>query len=353
MGNAAERAFVRCPTRSPYGRREVIEWRGLLAILLLWDGWELRHNLPKLRCAPPPEGMGTRAVLAALPKERLNAGLMLFTLEKDVDGMIFEGPLGMLSNHTALLSAADPQKLQGLLPDCVRWYDKETQTFLDPCPMLSETDRTRLVHRLKCLQALTERTELRSPLRLGGGALYAAADAFLGDLHSRHDSWRERFEADDQKAVHALYIRTLAVFGSAIEGIERQEEELSIHDLKQNPLMKRLLGDPAEQKRGLSQAALFTSEPITSYFYKGAPFAVGSQRYLLTPVNADGEQEILKQLEAVIDGMASPAYHRHAAMRFLELANRLTSRSGASKKAVSLLRAWSVKHSRMAQTAGE
>jgi hypothetical protein len=36
----------------------------------------------------------------------------------------------------------------------------------------------------------------------------------------------------------------------------------------------------------------------------------------------------------------------------LELANRLTSRSGASKKAVSLLRAWSVKHSRMAETIG-
>jgi hypothetical protein len=346
-------ALLSLPYAQSVRRREVIEWRGLLAILLLWDGWELRHTLPALRCAPPPEGEGTRAVLAALPKERLNAGLTLFTLEKDVDGMIFEGTLGMLSNHTALLSAADPHKLCGLLPDCARWYDKDSQTFSDPCPLLSETDRTRLVHRLKCLQALTERAELRSPLRLGGGAIYAAADAFLGDLHSRHDFWRERFEADDQKAVHALYIRTLAVFGPAIEGLERQEEELSIHDLKQNPLMKRLLGDPGEQKRGLSQSALFTSEPITSYFYKGVPFAVGSQRYLLTPVNVEGEQEALERLEAVIDGMASTAYHRHAARRFLELANRLTSRSGASKKAVSLLRAWSVKHSRLAQQTGE
>ena len=46
--------------------------------------------------------------------------------------------------------------------------------------------------------------------------------------------------------------------------------------------------------------------------------------------------------------MASPAYHSQAARRFLGLANRLTSRPGASKKAVSLLRAWSVKHSRLA-----
>ena len=332
--------------------KEVTEWRGLMAVLLLWDGWELRHSLPELRCAPPQEGAGTRAVLAALKKERLNAGLTLFTIEKDVDGMLFEGPLGLLSPQTALLCAADPQKLYGLLPDCARWYDKDTQTFSDPCPLLNETDRARLIHRLKCLQALAERAELGSPLHLGSGALYAAAEAFLGDLQNRHDFWRERFEADDPRAAQALYIRTLAVFGPAVEGIERQEEELSIHDLKQNLLMKRLLGEPSDAKRGLTQSALFLSEPVTTYYYKGAPFAVDSQRYLLTPVNAEGEQEALTQLEAVIDALASPAYHRQAAKRFLELANRLTSRPGASKKAVSLLRAWSVKHSRMAETIG-
>ena len=82
------------------------------------------------------------------------------------------------------------------------------------------------------------------------------------------------------------------------------------------------------------------------------PFAVDSQRYLLTPVNAEGEQETLAQLEAAISALASPATHRQAAKRFLELANRLTSRPGASKKAVSLLRAWSVKHSKLAETIG-
>ncbi len=344
-------ALLSLPYAQSVRRPEVIAWRGLISMLLLWDGWEARHTLPALRCGPPPDGEGTRAVLAALPKDRLNAGLTLFTLEKDVDGMLFEGALGMLSNHTALLSAADAQKLYGLLPDCARWYNKDGKTFSDPCPLLSETDRTRLIHRLKCLQALTERAELRSPLLAGGGAIYAAAEAFLGDLQNRHDFWRERFEQGDQKAVHALYIRALAVFGPAIEGIEREEEELSLHDLKQNPLMKRLLGEPGEPRRGLSPSAFFQSDPITSYFYQGVPFAVGSQRYLLTPVNAEGEQEALDRLEAVIESMASPAYHRFAAMRFLELANRLTSRSGASKKAVSLLRAWSVKHSRMAQEA--
>ena len=330
-------------------QREVIEWRGMLAILLLWDGWELRHNLPQLRCAPPPEGAGTRAVLAALPKERLNAGLTLFTVEKDVDGVVFEGPLGLLSCETALLSAADPQKLYGLLPDCARWYDKETKSFTDPCPLLNETDKARLAHRLKCLQALAERAELFSPLRLGGGALYAAADAFLGDLQSRHDFWRERFEQNDPRAVRDLYVRTLAVFGPPLPGIERQEEELSLQDVKQNPLMSRLLGDPAAAPRGASLSAVFASEPVTTYFYHGVPFAVDSPRYLLSPVNAEGETAILNELEAALEPMASPAYHKQAAKRFLELANRLTSRSGASKQAVSLLRAWSVKHSRMAE----
>ena len=328
-------------------RPEVVRWRGLIAMLLLWDGWELRHNLPELKCAPPPEGAATRAVLAALPRERLNAGLTLFTLQKDVDGMPFEGPVGLLSESAALLSAADPHKLYGLIPDCMRWYDTETQSFSDPCPHLSETDRTRLIHRLKCLQALVERAELKSPL-LESGALYAAADAFLGDLQNRHNSWLERFERDDQHAVHDLYIRTLAVFGPTVEGLERQEEELSLQDLRQNPLMKRLLGEPEAAKRGLSQAEIFKSEPMTSYFYKGVPFAVDSQRYLLTPVNAEGEQDVLAQLEAEIERMASPAYHTEAARRLLAVANRLTSRPGASKKAVSLLRAWSVKHSKLA-----
>jgi len=334
-------------------QREVTEWRGLLAILLLWDGWELRHNLPQLRCAPPPEGAGTRAVLAALGKERLNAGLTLFSIEKDVDGVLFEGPIGLLSRETALLSAADPQKLYGLLPDCARWYDKETKTFSDPCPLLNETDRARLAHRLKCLQALAERAELLSPLRLGGGALYTAADAFLGDLQNRHDFWRERFEQADPHAVRALYVRTLAVFGPPVEGVEREEEELSLQDLKQNPLMSRLLGDPDAAPRGGSLSSVFFSEPVTTYFYRGVPFAVDSPRYLLSPVNAGGEPDVLDALETVLEAMASPAYHRQAAKRFLELANRLTSRSGASKQAVSLLRAWSVKHSRMAQETGK
>ncbi len=343
-------ALLSMPYTQSVRQKEVIAWRGLIAVLLLWDGWEQRHTLPELRCATPPEGAGTRAVLAALKKERLNAGLTLFTLEKDVDGVVFEGSLGMLSNQTALLSAADPQKLYGLLPDCARWYNKDDRTFSDPCPHLSETDRTRLIHRLKCLQVLAEHAELQSLLHFGGGAICAAADAFLGDLQNRHDFWRERFEADDPRAANALYIRALAVFGPAVEGLEKQEEELSLHDLRQNPLMKRLLGDPADGKRGASQAAIFFSEPMTSYFYQGVPFAIDSQRYLLTPVNAEGEQETLAKLEAVIGGMAAPAYHRQAAKRFLELANRLTSRSGASKKAVSLLRAWSVKHSRMADS---
>ncbi len=345
-------ALLSLPHAQAVRLREVAQWRGLIAVLLLWDGWELRHNLPKLNCAPPPEGDGTRAVLAALSKERLNAGLTLFILEKDVDGVVFEGPLGLLSPHTGLLSAADPEKLYGLLPECARWYTPDTKTFADPCPLLSEPDRARLIHRLKCLQALTERAEPTSPLRLGGGALYAAADAFLGDLQNQHDLWRERFEADDPRAAKALYVRALAVFGPAVEGIERQEEELSLQDIRQNPLMIRLLGEPGELKRGAAPSALFDSEPMTTYFYHGTAFAVDSARYLLAPVNAEGEPQALQALEEVLDHAASPAYHRQAAKRFLELANRLTSRPGASKKAVSLLRAWSVKHSKLAETIG-
>ncbi|MBE0601460.1 MAG: hypothetical protein IH607_06695, partial [Firmicutes bacterium] len=204
-----------------------------------------------------------------------------------------------------------------------------------------------LVHRLKSLQALVERADLKSPL-LDAGALYAAADAFSGDLQSRHDFWLERFERDDQGAIHDLYIRTLAVFGPAVEGLEKQQEELSLQDLRQNPLMKRLLGEPDAVKRGVAQSAIFKSETVTSYFYRGVPFAVDSQRYLLTPVNADGEQDVLRQLEAEIERISSPDYHTQAARKLLALANRLTSRPGASKKAVSLLRAWSVKHSKLA-----
>ena len=112
--------------------------------------------------------------------------------------------------------------------------------------------------------------------------------------------------------------------------------------------MSRLLGDPDSAKRGLPSSAIFQSEPMSSYFYHGEPFAMSSLRYLLTPVSVQGETETLAALEAAIEAMFSPSYHTEIARRFLSLANRLTSRPGASKKAVSLLRAWSVKHSKLA-----
>ena len=346
-GEAQLRRLMRLPFEDAMRHQEMLDWRGALAMLLLWDGWEKDDTWPQLNCDNMLEGEGgdfIRSVKAALPAGREKFGLWLFTLAVERDGVPERKAIGMLSPTVALSPAANPGDLSALLPECVRWYNRKRKRFEDPCALLNEADRARLVQRLRYLQALNERAELKSPLYAADASLCGLIDHFVSDLMARRGSWRERLEAGDPRAERELYIRTLAVYGlgeiSALAGLTRRDDPLSVAELAQNPLLSRLAPENIAAPAELGGASVVT------YSFQGKAFAIESPLYLLEPANTPEEMDTLRQLwqEISLPAQFDGDWNRQIARRFLALANRLTGRLGASRKVIAMLRDWSQRH---------
>ena len=89
-GEAQLRRLMRLPYEEAMRHQEMIDWRGALAMLLLWDGWPKDHTWPELACEDMLSGEGggfLRSVRAALPPQRAAFGLWLFTLSVTRDGV--------------------------------------------------------------------------------------------------------------------------------------------------------------------------------------------------------------------------------------------------------------------------
>ncbi|MEA4998066.1 MAG: hypothetical protein VB087_01620 [Candidatus Limiplasma sp.] len=347
-GEAQLRRLMRLPYEDAMRHQEMLDWRAVLAMLLLWDGWAKDATWPLLACENMLAGEGgmfQRSVQAALPPARAAFGLWLFTLSITRDGVPEKKAVGLLSPSVALAPAANAGDLSAYLPDAVRWYDRQHGRFTDPCPLLAEGDRARLVQRLRYLQALNERAELRSPLYAADASLCGLIDQFIGDLLARRGSFRERLEAGDARAERELYIRALAVCGlkevSQLPGVVRQDDPLSVAEFQNNPLLARLAPADAAAPRELGGVSVIT------YLFQGKAFAIESPLYLLEPANAPGEEETLRRLwqEASLPLQFDGDWNRAVAKRFVELANRLTGRLGASRRVIALLREWSVQRS--------
>ncbi|MDD3214612.1 MAG: hypothetical protein PHY64_13130, partial [Eubacteriales bacterium] len=349
-GEAQLRRLMRLPHEEAMRHQEMVDWRALLALLLLWDGWTKDGTWPELTCEDMLAGAGgpfLQGVRAALPADRAAFGLRLFLLSTERDGVPERKPLGMLSPTVAISPAANPGDLSALLPECVRWYNRTRKRFEDPCAFLNEADRARLLQHLRYLQALGERPELGSPLYAVDASLSGLIDRYIADLQTPRVSWRERLEARDPEAETELYIRALAVYGllehSALPTLTREDHPLSFSVLNKNTLLKWLVPENA------SVADEFAGMGVTTYAFEGKPFAIASPRYLLEPVNTPEELATLRRLWAEIslplqfDG----DWNRFVAKRFLEMANHLTGFSGAdsraSRRVIELLRRWSGK----------
>ncbi|HPS81766.1 MAG TPA: hypothetical protein PLP25_07910, partial [Candidatus Limiplasma sp.] len=346
-GEAQLRRLMRLPFEDAMRHQEMLDWRGALATLLLWDGWAQDDTWPQLACENMLDGESgdfIKSVRAALPAGREKFGLWLFTLSVERDGVPERKAIGMLSPTVALAPAANPGDLSSLLPECVRWYNRKRKRFEDPCSWLGEADRARLVQRLRYLQALNERAELKSVLYAADASLCGLLDHFVSDLMARRGSWRERLEAGDPRAERELYIRTLAVYGlgeiSVLPGLTRRDDPLSLSELAQNPLLARLAPTNTVAPAELGGASAVT------YSYQGKAFAMESPLYLLEPANAPEEMDTLRQLwqELSLPAQFDGEWNRQIARRFLALANRLTGRLGASRKVIAMLREWSQRH---------
>ncbi len=344
-GEAQLRRLMRLPYEDAMRHQEMVDWRGTLAMLLLWDCWAQDATWPLLECQnmlTDEGGAFLHGVKAALPPERAAFGLWLFTLSITRDGVPEKKAVGMLSPAVALAPAANAGDLSDYLPDTVRWYNRARRRFEDPCPLLTEEDRARLLQRLRYVQALNERAELNSPLYAADASLCGLIDQFIGDLLSRRGSFRERLEAGDPHAARELYIRALAVCGlkevTALQGLARRDDPLALTDLAKNPLLSRLSHADADAPAELGGVSVIT------YTFHGKAFAIESPLYLLEPANAPGEQETLRRLwqEASLPLQFDGEWNRAVAKRFVGLANRLTGRLGASRRVIALLREWSV-----------
>lgn len=347
-GEAQLRRLMRLPHREAMSHQEMIDWRAVLALVLLWDGWAKDDTWPELTCEEMLTGHTfIRGVRAALPPRRLAFGLRLFVLSTQRDGVPERKAIGMLSPTVALAPAANSGDLSALLPQCVRWYLRDEQRFDDPCAYLDEADRARLVQHLRFLQALGERVELGSPLYSADASLSGLIDRYIDDLQTLRSSWRERLEAGDANAKTELYIRALAVYGlyevSRLPGVTRREIAFSQEELTRNVLLRWFAGGLADVPPEFSGAKVIT------YDFHGKPFAVASPRYLLEPANTPEETQTLKQLwaELSLPLQYNGAWNRAVARRFVELSNHMTGLSGvdhrASRKVIELLRYWSNK----------
>ncbi len=350
-GEQQMKRLIRLPYEDAMRHQEMLDWRGILAVLLLWDSWEQDETWPILSYEDflTPESMTTamafqRAVAMSLTPERAADGLKVFSLVSQREQVPDKRPLCMASRSVVIMPAANPGDLDDVLPDRIRWYNRARKRFEDPCDFLEEEDRARLVAQLRLLQRLNEEESYHSAIYAKDAPLISLLDRFIDDLLGFRMSWRERIEGGDPQAERELRGRVLAVYGGMAERDERaiaaiacEEQLLDARELSANPLIAALLTQP------LPADGVLTDTRHTVYTYQGAPFARSSGAYLLEPANHPDEDRtfaLVEQEVAVFQGY-SCAWNQRTAARLNALAAELAPRVGASHRVCDLLRRWS------------
>jgi len=278
--------------------QQMIDYRALLALLLLWDTWQKDETWPILEmiCLSGENTAFSSSVTAALTPKRAPDGLWVFTLRTSRTAEAAVYPLALLSNAMVLIPAADPGDLSALLPPCVRWYDRANARFTDPCPVISQRDAFMLVSRLRVLQALKEQSEWQSPLLHADEQLVSLLGRFASDLLHIHSEWQSRLLRGDAETMDSLRLRMLAACTAETEAlpIRRQVLRPAELPLMQNPLLR------AFATAGLPACA---PDEMTIYTLDGIPFACQSHETLLKPANEPDEEAMLCRLQTEISLM--------------------------------------------------
>lgn len=269
-------------------------WRGVLALLLLWDSWPQTNASTHLTLEDlgQSETPFAQAVRAGMTPRRRAQGLKLFALR--AAGSWEKHPLALLSPGAILAPAADPGDLSALLPEAVTWYDAQQGGFLDPCPFLPATERARLTAQLRLLARLHEDAALHSPLYEQGAPLTAALHGFLADLQAARLDACHALSREDPQALHALEIRAKSCCAlaqePAFQDITREEETLSLHQLAENPLTQCFLSPEKELP--------VEEQPIRQVLwrYRGIPFALEDDALLFAPAGHPAEADTLHAL---------------------------------------------------------
>lgn len=134
-------------TRLRLSQGDVGAWRGALATALLMDTWDCDCRLEMVDYAPGDSEF-VRSALSASGKDALH----LIVLCRDGDMRV----LGIADADLALVLPASGTSLLGVLPERLTWYDRDKCHFIDPCRLLTQTDRLLLLQRLALLRQTPE-----------------------------------------------------------------------------------------------------------------------------------------------------------------------------------------------------
>ena len=305
-------------------------WRGVLALLLLWDGWVRNDSWPTLTLENLTDAADpfTGSVRAAMSPERWAEGLRLFAL--NAPGEDEKHPLALVSRRTVITPAADMGDLNQVLPDCVTWYDRAQQRFTDPCDKLPASERGRLAAQLRLLIRMNEEQAAGSSLYDAAGGLVTPLRHFLEDLRQEHRQARAALEAGEEAAVRGLETRIKAVYALRHEvdfaGFTSWEEALPMAALTENALVRCFLPTDADlPEQG-------TSPTQTLWCWQGIPFAVEDGELLLAPTGHPREAEALRTLRENLFLLenCSPTFRAHLAERLSDLQGEMEGRQSLS-----------------------
>ena len=360
------RRLIRLPRTEALHHQEMRDWRAVLAILLLWDGWQKDDFWPELRMTDyiqPEEDEAPSsfrsALIRAVSKKRAREGVRIFSLYRTMDLVTESVPLALVSSETIIAPAANmgERLMERLLPSVVTWYDRDKKRFEDPTEYLSDLDRLRLVMQLRVLQEMNADEDLGSCLYTGRqNHLVGLLEQFIQDLNDYRFSWRYSLSRPDSPAMTQLYDRIVAVKGlyrnggdtSYVRAVERHEYPLIISDLITNPLIKSLMLDNSDMdKKARRLNDRHVEDTVHVYYtYNDIPFAREDPIYILEPMNDPHEEEAVEgiQMEAAMLRNYSNQWNTEFGRSLRELADSLVTRVGADKVIAEQVRRWSRRH---------
>ena len=334
------RRLHRQPNELAMRHQEMLDFRALLALLLLWEDLEQAPGCPTLTMEPMTQRSGAFAgmVLGAMTPARARDGLFVAVLSRQDGERNARYPLCLLSRETILTPAADMDDLSQVLPAAVRWYDRQHKRFVDPCAYLDEKQLSLLLPRLRLLMTLCEDPACQSPLYDPAARLCSPLSRFVDDLLQTRQPWREKLAAGDSEAVFQLRTRVQAVYGLMQHApdschIAALTQTAQDTDPRQNPLLRAFLPPDAH---------LPAAQPQTFYTLNGVPFARLSTVCLLEPTGAEGESEALANIakETRLLDRFDPDWRAHMAKVLTQLHQQIDGRTGMMDQVPRLIEEW-------------
>ena len=309
--------------------QQMIDYRALLALLLLWDTWEQDEAWPKLELHDFSEA-GTAfsdSVFSALNPARAAGGLKIFTLRSARQTQGDVRPLAMLSQAMIIAPAAEPGDLSALLPAGVTWYDRSSGRFVDPCGAMDALSAFRLLARLRVLQALHEDKQWQSLILNSDPQLGGVLERFAADLIAA-----QQITPDE----NSLRLRTLAAHTFAqtgalpVEMRTARSDEPSVFD---NPLLTALAP---------GRLPACPADTFSFCVLEGLPFACSHTEWLYAPMCVKDEPSVLARLQKELDLLQrhDPRWRRAAAQMLRALRQDVKNRTGLNERLPVLLSQW-------------